>query len=96
MTVKLPSIRPYFTYSVFVLLNNHQYNCNITKSFLSVGTGSIGNVHSSRVMCLNYLPDISSYNAHEHTEHDYIIQVYIGIIEIRVVIIYLFMGQHKE
>ncbi len=35
MSVKLQCIRPYFSYC-FVLLNNHQYNCNITKSFLSV------------------------------------------------------------
>ncbi len=34
MTVKLPCSRQYFGYFVFV--NNHQYNCNITKSFLSV------------------------------------------------------------
>ncbi len=37
MTVKLPCVRPYFS-QCFVLLNNHQYNCNITKSFLSVVT----------------------------------------------------------
>ncbi len=36
MTVKLRLIRPYFSYRNYVLLNNHQYNCNITKSFLSV------------------------------------------------------------
>ncbi len=35
MTVTFPRIRPYFS-QCFVLLNNHQYNCNITKSFLSV------------------------------------------------------------
>ncbi len=35
MTVKLPRIRPYFS-QCFVLLSKHQYNCNITKSFLSV------------------------------------------------------------
>ncbi len=35
MTVKLPCIRPYFSLC-FVLLNNHQYNCNITKYFLRV------------------------------------------------------------
>ncbi len=38
MTVKLPYIKPYFSYSVFVLLNNQQYNCNITKYVLSVQT----------------------------------------------------------
>ncbi len=36
MTVKLPRIRPYFKLQCFMLLDNHQYNCNITKSFLSV------------------------------------------------------------
>ncbi len=35
MTVKLPCIR-HISAIVFVLLNNHQYNCNITKYFLSV------------------------------------------------------------
>ncbi len=44
MAVKLPRTRPYFSYRVFVLLNNHQYSCNITKSFLSavpLGYGSL-------------------------------------------------------
>ncbi len=36
MTVQLPCVRSYFSYSVFLLLNNHQYNYNITKSFLNV------------------------------------------------------------
>ncbi len=33
-----------FQLHCFVLLNNHQYNCNITKSFLSAATLYCGRV----------------------------------------------------
>ncbi len=36
MTVKLPRIRPYVSYSVLCYWTTTKYNCNITKSFLSV------------------------------------------------------------
>ncbi len=37
MTITLTMHWTIFQLQCFVLLNNHQYNCNITKSFLSVG-----------------------------------------------------------
>ncbi len=40
---KITSYQTIFQLQCFVLLNNHQYNCNITKSFLSVRTTKVIN-----------------------------------------------------
>ncbi len=46
-----------FQLQCFVLLNNHQYNCNITKSFLSALSISISYVRHTNVFALVGLLD---------------------------------------
>ncbi len=69
MTVKLSRIRPYFSHSVFVLLNNHQYNCNFTKSFLIV------------IACFKYVSKCTQNKvfSHDCDYHNIIIIGYIFI-----------------